>query len=98
MDARHRRRQRLGQRRVRVRNLSRIDLGEELEDARTTLGGLVEVDVEVGDALDPQAFAEHQKSGKTMPALHSAHFAPLPEPTLKTGLTAMTEAALELLH
>jgi len=34
------------------------DLGEELEDARATLGGLVEVDVEVGDALDPQAFAE----------------------------------------
>ena len=49
-------------------------------------------------ADDPKEFAEHQKSGKAMPALHSAHFAPLPEPALKTGLTAMTEAALELLH
>jgi len=49
-------------------------------------------------ADDPKEFAEHQRGGKAMPALHSAHFAPLPEPTLKTGLTAMTEAALELLH
>ena len=58
MDARHRRRQRFGQRCVRIRDLPGIDLGEELEDARTALSGLVEVDMEVGDALDPQALAE----------------------------------------
>ena len=58
MDARHRRRQRLGQRCVRVRDLARLELGEELEDARAALGGVVEVDVEVRDALDPQALAE----------------------------------------
>ncbi|WP_260706128.1 amidohydrolase [Edaphobacter flagellatus] len=49
-------------------------------------------------ADDPQQFAEHQKSSTPMPALHSAHFAPLPEPALKTGITAMTDAALDLLQ
>ena len=49
-------------------------------------------------ADDPQQFADHQKRGVPMPALHSAHFAPLPEPTLRTGVTAMTDAALELLR
>jgi amidohydrolase len=48
-------------------------------------------------ADDPQQFADHQQRGIPMPALHSAHFAPLPEPTLRTGVTAMTDAALDLL-
>ncbi len=49
-------------------------------------------------ADDPAVFADHQKKGIAMPALHSAHFAPLPEPALKTGVTAMTDAALDLLQ
>jgi hippurate hydrolase len=49
-------------------------------------------------ADDPQQFAEHKKQGISMPALHSSHFAPLPEPTLRTGVTAMTDAALDLLQ
>jgi hippurate hydrolase len=49
-------------------------------------------------ADDPKEFADHQAKGIAMPALHSAHFAPLPEPALRTGVTAMTEAALDLLH
>ena len=49
-------------------------------------------------ADDPTAYAESQKKGVAMPALHSALFAPVPEPTLQTGITAMTDAALELLH
>jgi len=49
-------------------------------------------------ADDPVVFADHQKRGLAMPALHSAHFAPLPEPALKTGVTAMTDAALDLLQ
>ena len=49
-------------------------------------------------ADDPQQFAEHKKQGIPMPALHSAHFAPVPEPALRTGVTAMTDAALELLQ
>jgi amidohydrolase len=49
-------------------------------------------------AADTQQFAEHQKQGIPMPSLHSAHFAPVPEPTLRTGINAMTSAALELLQ
>ena len=49
-------------------------------------------------ADDPQQFAEHKKQGTSMPALHSSHFTPLPEPTLRTGVTAMTDAALYLLQ
>lgn len=49
-------------------------------------------------AADPQQFTEHKKQGTSMPALHSSHFAPVPEPTLRTGITAMTDAALYLLQ
>jgi hippurate hydrolase len=49
-------------------------------------------------AFDPQFFAEHRRTGAPLPALHSAHFAPLPELALKTGVTAMTDAALDLLQ
>lgn len=47
---------------------------------------------------DPQVYAESMKKGISMPSLHSAHFAPVPEPTLKTGVTAMTTAAIDLLQ
>src|SRR4051794_16824898 len=58
VDTSHGRRQRLGQWRIRVRTLPRIKLGKELEDPRATLGGLVEVDVQVRDPLDPQPLPE----------------------------------------
>ena len=46
---------------------------------------------------DPIAMAE-TKAGKRKapPANHSPFFAPIPEPTLKTGVHAMTVGALEL--
>ena len=37
------------------------------------------------------------KTGKTLPSLHSSKFAPVPEPTLRTGVTAMSAAVLELI-
>ena len=48
-------------------------------------------------AVDPVKFAEHERTGAPLPSLHSSKFAPLPEPTIKTGVMAMTAAALELL-
>jgi hypothetical protein len=33
----------------------------------------------------------------TLPGLHSSRFAPLPEPTTRTGVEAMTVAVLELM-
>ncbi|HEY6374395.1 MAG TPA: amidohydrolase [Edaphobacter sp.] len=49
-------------------------------------------------ADDAVANAEAQKKGVARPAVHSALFAPVPEPTLRMGVTAMTDAALELLQ
>jgi hippurate hydrolase len=49
-------------------------------------------------AVSPEKVAASQKEGsQPLPSLHSGVFAPLPEPTLKTGVKAMTAAALELL-
>jgi amidohydrolase len=39
-----------------------------------------------------------QEGGKPLPSLHSSLFAPVPEPTIKTGVTAMATAALDLLQ
>jgi len=47
---------------------------------------------------DAKAFAEAREKGTEMPGLHSNHFAPVPELTLRTGVTAMTDAALDLLQ
>ncbi|HEV7484529.1 MAG TPA: amidohydrolase [Thermoanaerobaculia bacterium] len=45
-------------------------------------------------AVDPAKIA----SGQRLPSLHSSGFAPLPEPTLRSAIKAMTLAVLELLH
>jgi amidohydrolase len=49
-------------------------------------------------AYDPAKVAESQRTGVPLPYLHSPFFAPLPEPTLRTGVSAMTDAALALLQ
>ncbi|HXI74955.1 MAG TPA: amidohydrolase [Pyrinomonadaceae bacterium] len=48
-------------------------------------------------AMAPERIAESRKSGKPLPSLHSSLFEPLPEPTLRTGVKAMTTAVLELM-
>ncbi|MSU69744.1 MAG: amidohydrolase [Opitutaceae bacterium] len=48
-------------------------------------------------AVAPQRIAESQRTGIPLPSLHSSKFAPVPEPTIKTGVTALIAAALELL-
>jgi hippurate hydrolase len=48
-------------------------------------------------ATDPKKVAESQRTGLPLPSLHSSKFAPVPEPTIKTGITAMTAAVLDLL-
>ncbi|HWX19452.1 MAG TPA: amidohydrolase [Candidatus Binatia bacterium] len=47
--------------------------------------------------VEPQAFKESERTGKPLPSLHSSLWAPLPEPTIKTGVTAMSAAVLELM-
>lgn len=47
--------------------------------------------------VSPEALKESQRTGKALPSLHSSLWAPVPDPTIKTGVTVMTAAVLELL-
>jgi len=48
-------------------------------------------------AVEPARVAESERTGVALPSLHSSRFAPVPEPTIKTGVAAMSVAALDLL-
>jgi amidohydrolase len=48
-------------------------------------------------AVDPAKAAESKKTGAPLPSLHSSKFAPVPEPTIRTGLIGMVSAVLELM-
>jgi amidohydrolase len=48
-------------------------------------------------AAEPAALADAKASGTRLPGLHTAHFAPDRIPTIRTGTTVLTVAALELL-
>lgn len=49
-------------------------------------------------AMDPAKLAAAEAAGKELPGPHTSHFEPLPEPTLRTGVTAMTSVAMSLLQ
>ena len=48
-------------------------------------------------AVDPSKVKESKERGTALPSLHSPLFAPVPEPTLRTGVKAMTAAVIELM-
>jgi amidohydrolase len=48
-------------------------------------------------AVAPEKVAESRRTGQPLPSLHSSLFAPLPEPTIRTGMMAMTSAVMELM-
>jgi hippurate hydrolase len=48
-------------------------------------------------AVPPAKWKEAKEKGQTLPSLHSAEFAPDAEGALRTGVRAMTAAALELM-
>ncbi|MCM3903582.1 MAG: amidohydrolase [Pyrinomonadaceae bacterium] len=48
-------------------------------------------------AMDPLKLKQRNERGPELPTLHSPLFAPVPEPTLRTGVKAMTSAVLDLL-
>jgi hippurate hydrolase len=49
-------------------------------------------------AMDPGKFAAAAAAGKLLPGPHNSRFEPVPEPTLRTGVTAMTSVAIALLQ
>ncbi len=48
-------------------------------------------------AVDPERVKASAASGRPLPSLHSSLFAPVPEPTIKTGVMATAAAVLDLL-
>ena len=49
-------------------------------------------------AMDPTKFAAAQAAGKSLPGMHTSHFEPLPQPTIETGVTALSATAISLLQ
>jgi hippurate hydrolase len=49
-------------------------------------------------AMDPAKLAAAKAEGKELPGPHTSRFEPLPQPTLRTGVTAMTSVAMSLLQ
>lgn len=82
---------------------------ENVEATEPTMGGedfsefslpdhsIPAVDFHIG-AVDPEKIADSKKPGAPpLPSLHSNKFAPVPEPTIRVGIVAMTSAVLELI-
>lgn len=70
--------------------------GEDFGRFSRTVEKVPAVLVRVG-AVDPAAVSESARTGSPLPSLHSSKFAPVPEPTIKTGTTALVASALDLL-
>jgi amidohydrolase len=49
-------------------------------------------------AMDPKKLAAAEAAGKQLPGMHTSHFEPLPQPTIQTGVTAMSAVAISLLQ
>ena len=47
--------------------------------------------------VSPEALSESKRTGKALPSLHSPYWAPVPEPSIKTGVTTLTASVLELM-
>jgi amidohydrolase len=70
--------------------------GEDFSEYSLPDHSVPAVDFHVG-AVAPEKIAESKKTGAPLPSLHSSKFAPVPEPTIRTGVVAMTAAVLELM-
>jgi amidohydrolase len=71
--------------------------GEDFAEYSLPDHSIPAVDFHVG-AVAPEKIAASKKPGAApLPSLHSSKFAPVPEPTIRTGLVAMTSAVLDLM-
>jgi amidohydrolase len=70
--------------------------GEDFSEYSLPDHSIPAVDFHVG-AVDPAKIAEYKQARKELPSLHSSKFAPVPEPTIRTGIVAITAAVLELM-
>jgi amidohydrolase len=70
--------------------------GEDFSEYSLPDHSIPAVDFHVG-AVAPEKIAESNKTGTPLPSLHSSKFAPVPEPTIRVGIIAMTSAVLDLM-
>ena len=71
--------------------------GEDFAEFSLPDHSIPAVDFHVG-AVAPEKMAASKKPGAPpLPSLHSSKFAPVPEPTIRTGMVAMTSAVLDLM-
>jgi hippurate hydrolase len=71
--------------------------GEDFSEYSLPDHSIPAVDFHIG-AVAPEKIAESKKPGAApLPSLHSSKFAPVPEPTIRTGIIAMTSAVLDLM-
>jgi hippurate hydrolase len=71
--------------------------GEDFAEFSLPDHSIPAVDFHVG-AVAPEKIAASDKPGAPpLPSLHSSKFAPVPEPTIRTGVVAMTSAVLDLM-
>ena len=70
--------------------------GEDFSEYSLPDHSIPAVDFHIG-AVDPVKIADSKKNGTMLPSLHSSKFAPVPEPTIRTGIIAMRAAVLELM-
>jgi len=71
--------------------------GEDFSEFSLPDHSIPAVDVHIG-AVAPEKVAESKKPGAApLPSLHSSKFAPIPEPTIRTGIITMTSAVLDLM-
>ena len=71
--------------------------GEDFSEFSLPDHSIPAVDFHVG-AVAPEKIAESKKTGNPLPSLHSSKFAPVPEPTIRTGIISMTAAVLDLMR
>lgn len=92
----------------RMRKVATSAIGaDHVEEANSIMGsedvGLFSLDGKIPammfrlGAADPQKLAQARETGVPLPGPHSPLFAPVYAPTIKTGVTAMTAMALDLL-
>ncbi len=71
--------------------------GEDFAEYSLPDHSIPAVDFHVG-AVAPEKIAASKKPGAPpLPSLHSSKFAPVPDPTIRTGVIAMTSAVLDLM-
>ncbi len=59
--------------------------------------GMPALDFQIG-VYDPKRAAEAAAGGPPLPSNHSPYFAPVPEPTIRTGVEAMTLAVMDVMR